>query len=110
MKTAIHDEKDLIGKTISYVDDEEGLFIGFSDGTYLAIETKYDSSSLTYNDVNINPNHYNYISLFNRGFITEDVYNKVNAEKIEAENSRIDQNRKREIEQLKALKAKYPEV
>lgn len=111
MKTQIFTESEIIGKTISYVSSNDGLFIKFDDETFIWLNSDYESGYIHSNETyDQNPTKSNYEELFERGFIDQVKYHELKLEDEEYTRKYDEQKKLKEIAKLRELKAKYPEV
>lgn len=106
MKQIKHLE-DLAGKTISRVYEpdlwqselDNKFFIFFTDDTFAIIEAGYDAwIALDVYDYNITPSRYNYRTLRALGLIDDSTF------------AELKQQDEKEIETLKKLREKYPNI
>jgi len=110
MKQIIESEE-LIGKQIKktdYIDNH--FFLFFTDKTFCVFKgcgSDERDVELMCEDFSIEPNDYNYKELYNLGFITD--FEKTKYE-VKLLKQKRDAEFKNEVETLKKLKAKYPNM
>lgn len=113
MKTQIYSLTETLGKTIVYTDDfDDRIFIAFDDDTFIIFYSYEGSDYVNVSDdeLTTKPDIWNYGNLFARCFIDKKTHDDWHNQKLARDKEQQDNAKNREIEQLRALKAKYPGV
>lgn len=109
----IKNKEEIIGKTIKAIKAElwDDFVIVFTDDTYCVIRNGGDSNSfITEYDLSVQFESWNIKDYLELGFITKEEYDKLNTYYIEQDNLKLKSQEEKEIEQLKKLKEKYPNI